>query len=521
MVKSFVFVILAAVQVTHADDNNHMYKADEAVTLWVNTVGPYHNPQETYPYYDLPFCKPDLGIETKKRPSGIGEILEGNELRNSGFKLHFAKDVNREDVCDMVLNKDDVQELKQAVNQQYWYELYLDDLPMWGMVGEILRDEKSGKMIPHIFTHRSLSLSYNDNRIIEANLTSENPVPIELGSTLRYTYSVRWKATTKPFETRFNRYLEYDFFEHQIHWFSIFNSFMMVIFLCGLVALILLRTLRNDFARYAKDDELDVEGSRMMGEDSGWKQVHGDVFRPPSHLILFTALWGSGWQLIVLLLGVILYAMAGPMHGYMYEDRGEMASTFIVCFALSSVVAGFSSGSFYRKYFTSARAEQNSQWQQAMLCTSLFFPTTVVSVVALLNSIAIYYDTVNAIPAMVIIKMIAVWLFVSFPLTVVGTIFGRHFVGKVELPCRVNSIPRPIPAPKWYSSPWFIIPVSGILPFGSIFIEMYFVFTSFWSYKFYYVYGFMLLVYCILAMVTVCTTIVAVYFLLNSENYHW
>ncbi len=45
-------------------------------------------------------------------------------------------------------------------------------------------------------------------------------------------------------------YLDYNFFEHQIHWFSIFNSFMMVIFLCGLVSLILLRTLRNDYARF-------------------------------------------------------------------------------------------------------------------------------------------------------------------------------------------------------------------------------------------------------------------------------
>ena len=34
---------------------------------------------------------------------------------------------------------------------------------------------------------------------------------------------------------------------------------------------------------------------------------------------------------------------------------------------------------------------------------------------------------------------------------------------------------------------------AGILPFGSIFIEMYFIFTSFWAYKIYYVYGFMLL----------------------------
>lgn len=50
---------------------------------------------------------------------------------------------------------------------------------------------------------------------------------------------------------------------------------------------------------------------------------------------------------------------------------------------------------------------------------------------------------------------------------------------------------------------------------------MYFIFTAFWSYKFYYVYGFVLLVYAILTMVTICTTIVAVYFVLNSENYHW
>jgi transmembrane 9 superfamily protein 3 len=37
----------------------------------------------------------------------------------------------------------------------------------------------------------------------------------------------------------------------------------------------------------------------------------------------------------------------------------------------------------------------------------------------------------------------------------------------------------------------------------------------------YYVYGFMLLVFLILTIVTVCVTIVGTYFLLNAENYHW
>ena len=87
----------------------------------------------------------------------------------------------------------------------------------------------------------------------------------------------------------------------------------MVIFLCGLVALILLRTIRNDFARYAKDEELDVEGIQVIGEDSGWKQVHGDVFRAPDQLPALSAMFGTGWQLVVLIFCVIIFAMAGKI----------------------------------------------------------------------------------------------------------------------------------------------------------------------------------------------------------------
>jgi transmembrane 9 superfamily protein 3 len=205
----------------------------------------------------------------------------------------------------------------------------------------------------------------------------------------------------------------------------------------------------------------------------------------------------------------------------MYEDRGEMVSTFIVCFALSSSVAGYCSGSYYRKYFSSPRLEANSHWQQAMFYTILLFPCIIMVVSFLLNAISVYYDTINALPVSVILKMIAIWAFVSIPLTVVGTILGRHLTSKYDPPCRVNSIPRPIPVATWYCNPLFIIAVAGVLPFGSIFIEMYFIFTAFWSYKFYYVYGFVLLVYIILAVVTISTTIVAVYCVLNAENYYW
>ena len=134
------------------------------------------------------------------------------------------------------------------------------------------------------------------------------------------------------------------------------------------------------------------------------------------------------------------------------------------------------------------------------------------------------------------------WAFISLPLNICGTIFGRRFAAPRKLPTRVNPMVRPIPDKPWYSSPWVsclqharlqllrlhvngvfcwlqaVILASGLLPFGSIFIETYFVFSSFWNYKFYYVYGFMLVVFTILAIVVSCVTIVATYFWLNSEG---
>lgn len=51
-----------------------------------------------------------------------------------------------------------------------------------------------------------------------------------------------------------------------------------------------------------------------MSEESGWKLVHGDVFRPPQNLVLLSALVGSGAQLAILVLLVILLAIIGMLY---------------------------------------------------------------------------------------------------------------------------------------------------------------------------------------------------------------
>lgn len=66
---------------------NFQYQSDEPVTLWVNKVGPYNNPQETYNYYSLPFCHPPGNPAHKW--GGLGEVLGGNELIDSQIEIKF------------------------------------------------------------------------------------------------------------------------------------------------------------------------------------------------------------------------------------------------------------------------------------------------------------------------------------------------------------------------------------------------------------------------------------------------
>ena len=49
---------------------------------------------------------------------------------------------------------------------------------------------------------------------------------------------------------------------------------------------------------------------------------------------------------------------------------------------------------------------------------------------------------------------------------------GRLVRDRGRVSDSVNAVPRPIPEKKWFMEPWVIIPLGGILPFGSIFIEM-------------------------------------------------
>merc|ERR1712113_1328864 len=113
--------------------------------------------------------------------------------------------------------------------------------------------------------------------------------------------------------------------------------------------------------------------------------------------------------------------------------------------------------------------------QLTMFLTVMMLPTVFVAILSILNGIALVYQTVNYIPFLVIVKVFFIWMIISVPLCVIGTLAGRHAnVTSADFPCRVNAIARPIPEDvPFHGKPMNLIPFAGLLSFGSIFIELY------------------------------------------------
>merc|ERR1712070_444928 len=126
----------------------------------------------------------------------------------------------------------------------------------------------------------------------------------------------------------------------------------------------------------------------------------------------------------------------------------------------------------------------------------------------------------GAVPFGTMFALLCIWFLISFPLVWVGVWLGYRRETK-DPPVKTNMVPRVIPSQAWYLHLLFTMVIGGILPFGAVFIELFFIMSSVWLQRFYYVFGFLALVLLILIITCAEMSIVLCYFQLCNENYLW
>ena len=88
----------------------------------------------------------------------------------------------------------------------------------------------------------------------------------------------------------------------------------------------------------------------------------------------------------------------------------------------------------------------------------------------------------TAVPLTTLVALVLLWFGISLPLVLVGAYFG-FTKPAIEVPVRVNQIARHVPEQMWYTHPLFAIALGGILPFGAVCIELFFIMSAMWLHQ--------------------------------------
>jgi hypothetical protein len=529
-----------------------------------------------FSYYSLPYCKPKEGV--KKSAENLGELLMGDQIDNSPYKFHMNKNTTSIYLCTTgKLSQQEVKVMKQRINDLYQVNLLLDNLPAirYSRQGDYIfrwtgypvgshdesstthyinnhlkfkvliheyensgvtavmgtgdgldaipvnnPDDKSGKSGFQVvgFEVSFCSIRHDPNAVEKLNMydklpqevdCSESPSPqiIKEGEKITFSYEVAFEKSPTRWPSRWDAYLKME--GARVHWFSILNSLMVITFLAGIVFVIFLRTVRRDLTKY---EELDKEAQAQMTEElSGWKLVVGDVFRAPPHKELFCIMIGDGVQITGMAVVTIFFAALGFMSP---ASRGMLLTGMILLYLFLGIAAGYMA---VRLWKTLNNGDASS-WRSIAWRVACFFPGIAFGILTLLNFLLWWDRSTGALPISLFFTLLALWFCISVPLTLLGGFLGAR-AEHIQYPVRTNQIPREIPPQKYPS--WLLVLGAGTLPFGTLFIELFFIMSSIWLGRFYYVFGFLFVVLILLVIVCAEVSVVLTYMHLCVEDWRW
>lgn len=246
---------------------------------------------------------------------------------------------------------------------------------------------------------------------------------------------------------------------------------------------------------------------------SGWKLIHGDVFRFPQNTTLFCALVGAGNHLMTTTFMVLLLSLMGWIST---TRRGSVLASAVFIYSLTASVGGYSATQLYLQM-------NGKAWSRVILLTCFLFPLPVVLVFSWANTIAIMHGSTSALPFGAIMTLIFFFAAVCVPSTVIGGIFAKNYGSKdFNAPTRTTKVARQIPTDiPCHKSRLSQLLIAGLLPFSAIYIELHYIFAAMWGHQLYTMFGILFCAFVLLVVVTSSITVSLLYFQLSREDHRW
>lgn len=479
-------------------NNIRRYNINDEIPLLTAKLVSYNKPSESYPLTFLPNCFIDNISENKQY---FADYVIGNSIRNTLFKFNMKKSVKDRNLCRLKLSKNNFNNMQYLIKQNYYMKFFFDDLPIFGQVGDIV-------FKPSVFTHFQFDINYNDYQIYSINLLMLNSTEISEDASLDFSYSVNWQLTNADVTERSVILKDDNYFKHFTRKYNLINSFLLTIILVFMASL-----LYYTISKSIRQDNLINIDSNIDEEpliSSVWRSLHGDIFRAPKNSKFLSIISGSGIHISIFL---IVYTLINVLLN-LYEVRTSAVNYAIIVFMLTSTFASFFGSSFYKIYF-------NQQWFEVGIYSSLFSSFIIIGVEFFVKIISVLFRIKGTIP---ILKFVFFLIFSFMTISLlggVGCVTSKKIALFPENQYQVSLIPKQIRMDALNKAVIMHCLVVGFIISANVLVEIYFVITSAYGLKLFYIFSYTLL--CILMMLihSGCLSIVSIYLLLQKGIYLW
>eukprot|EP00168_Porphyra_purpurea_P013277 TRINITY_DN362_c1_g1_i3.p3 TRINITY_DN362_c1_g1~~TRINITY_DN362_c1_g1_i3.p3 ORF type:complete len:229 (+),score=89.21 TRINITY_DN362_c1_g1_i3:481-1167(+) len=173
-----------------------------------------------------------------------------------------------------------------------------------------------------------------------------------------------------------------------------------------------------------------------------------------------------GTQLIAMMTVTLGFAVLGFLSP---ANRGGLLTALLTCWVFTSSFCGYHAA----KLYTNLGGENK---KAVTLGSAFFFSSVAFSVFFSLNLLLWLNGSTGAVPFLTLLLLLLLWFGISVPLNVLGAYAG-YKAKAIEWPVRTNQIPREIPHSSTVPPMVFAV-FCGVLPFGTVFLELVFVLNS-------------------------------------------
>ena len=546
----FFFIIIYISSISSSSIFDYSHLEGSAINIQVGKLSS-NNYIIPYSYNRLKICNLK---RVKRAEDNLGEILTGEDLYISEYTANINENKFCEILCNNQFRKNTIRKIKRLIDRNYYSNWYVDKLPA-GLIyynyntkktdinyfyGIPLGKKEKDKYI--IYNHLHFKILINKISEKRYNVVGLGILPMSMkhngtnticekkydedfnfksivkehevlksddNQTILYTYDIVFEYSNITLASRWDHYKSSD---TKIHWTGIIISTLILIILTIIIAFLLTKIIKKDIDNYNYQvvQIEDIDNIKSINENN-WKQVSGDVFRPPRvNKMLLSSIIGTGTQLYLMLTVVFFLGVIGFANP---EKRSNILSLIILCYILMGLAGGYISAVFYK-------IMNGTNWLKMSLLTSILFPGTLFLGYIFINIILSLENSTAAVNIYDLSSLFFLWIFCTLPLILIGTFLGIKSK-KQKMPCKVNTVPRKIYEKPWYLHYRYLSCITGLICFITILFELNYIMRALWRHELYFIISFFWISYFLFIMVSGEVSIIVVFWNLCYGDYNW